>query len=86
MSTPAVAGPTIDIRTLGPCADRKAHVLAAFDALPPGGRLEVVNDHRPLGLLRHFEEMRPEGFVWAALEDGPDVFRVEITRRPAPAA
>jgi uncharacterized protein (DUF2249 family) len=27
---------TIDIRLLGACADRKAHVLAAFDALRPG--------------------------------------------------
>lgn len=85
MSTPAVVGPTIDIRTLGPCADRKARVLAAFDGLPPGGHLEVVNDHRPLGLLRHFEEMRPGGFAWTALEDGPEVFRVRIARR-VPAA
>jgi uncharacterized protein (DUF2249 family) len=71
---------TIDIRLLGPCADRKASVLAAFDALPAGGSLAVVNDHMPNGLRSHFEERRPASFAWKVLEAGPAVFRVEITR------
>jgi uncharacterized protein (DUF2249 family) len=72
--------PTVDIRQLGACADRKAHVLSVFDTLEPGGRLQVLNDHMPNGLLRHFEEQRPGRFGWAALEAGPEVFRVEIVR------
>jgi uncharacterized protein (DUF2249 family) len=72
--------PTVDIRQLGACVDRKAAVLAAFDALARGGSLVVVNDHMPNGLLRHFEEHRPGAFGWKALEAGPVVFRVEITR------
>jgi len=40
----------------------------------------VVNDHVPNGLRRHFEEHRPGAFEWAALEQGPEVFRVEITK------
>jgi uncharacterized protein (DUF2249 family) len=75
-TTPA----TVDIRLLGACADRKAHVLAAFDALARGESLVVVNDHMPNGLRRHFEEHRPGAFGWTALEAGPEVFRVEITR------
>jgi len=75
-TTPA----TVDIRCLGACADRKALVLAAFDALAHGESLVVVNDHTPNGLLKHFEERRPGAFGWAALEAGPEVFRVEITR------
>ena len=71
---------TVDIRCLGPCADRKAHVLAAFDALPRGESLVVVNDHMPNGLLRHFEEHRAGVFGWTPIEAGPEVFRVEITR------
>ena len=78
MSTTATT--TVDIRLLGPCADRKATLLATFDALPAGASLIVVNDHLPNGLLRHFEEHRPGAFGWAALEAGPEVFRVEITR------
>ncbi len=40
----------------------------------------VVNDHMPNGLRKHFEEQRPGAFGWTPLEDGPEVFRVEITR------
>jgi uncharacterized protein (DUF2249 family)/hemerythrin-like domain-containing protein len=75
--------PTVDIRTLGACADRKAHVLAAFDALAGGECLVVVNDHRPQGLLRHFQAQRPGQFEWSPLEEGAEVFRVEITKRAA---
>lgn len=79
MSTTAAAGAqTIDIRTMGACADRKASVLAAFDALPTGASVEVVNDHMPNGLRTHFEELRPGAFAWKVLEAGPAVFRVEI--------
>ncbi|HSD27111.1 MAG TPA: DUF2249 domain-containing protein [Vicinamibacteria bacterium] len=75
-TTPA----TVDIRQLGACGDRKATVLAAFDALARGESLVVVNDHMPNGLLRHFEEHRPGAFGWTTLEAGPGVFRVEIVR------
>ena len=70
--------PNVDIRQLGACADRKAFVLATFDALARGESLVVVNDHLPKGLLRHFEEQRPGAFRWVSLEEGPEVFRVEI--------
>ena len=76
----STASPTVDIRQLGACVDRKAAVLAAFDALARGDSLVVVNDHMPNGLLRHFEEQRPGAFGWKPLETGPVVFRVEITR------
>jgi uncharacterized protein (DUF2249 family) len=71
---------TIDIRQLGACADRKARVLSAFDALAPGARLAVVNDHMPNGLRAHFEARRPGAYEWHVLEAGPAVFRVEIAR------
>jgi uncharacterized protein (DUF2249 family) len=78
----SIAAPTciVDIRCLGNCKDRKAHVLATFDALATGESLVVVNDHMPNGLRRHFEEQRPGAFGWTALEDGPEVFRVEIAK------
>jgi len=71
---------TVDIRRLGACADRKALVLAAFDALSRGETLVVVNDHMPNGLRKHFEEQRAGAFGWTPLEEGPEVFRVRITR------
>jgi uncharacterized protein (DUF2249 family) len=72
--------PTVDIRLLGACADRKAHVLAAFDALARGESVVVVNDHMPNGLRLHLEEHRAGAFAWRRIEAGPEVFRVEITR------
>jgi uncharacterized protein (DUF2249 family) len=81
MSSSAVDSCTVDIRALGGCVERKARVLKTFDSLVTGESVVVVNDHLPNGLLRHFEEQRPGGFEWALLEDGPEVFRVRITRR-----
>lgn len=80
MSANAATPLVIDIRQLGPCVERKAHVLAAFDALAPGGSIVVVNDHLPNGLRRHFDELRAGAFRWDLLEEGPEVFRVEIRR------
>ena len=80
MSSTAAPTHTVDIRCLDNCTDRKAHVLATFDALAKGESLVVVNDHMPNGLRRHFEEHRPGAFGWTALEDGPEVFRVEVTK------
>jgi uncharacterized protein (DUF2249 family) len=79
MST-SIAPPVVDIRQLGPCVERKACVLAAFDALERGQSLIVVNDHLPRGLRTHFEEHRQGMFAWRPLEEGPHVFRVEIER------
>jgi len=79
MSTQATAQ-VIDIRKLGACVERKAHVLAAFDRLAAGECLIVVNDHLPRGLRIHMDEQRPGLFAWRSLEEGPDTFRVEIER------
>ena len=80
MSSTAAPTRTVDIRCLGNCTDRKAHVLATFDGLAEGESLVVVNDHMPNGLLRHFEEQRPGAFAWTPVESGPEVFRVEIVK------
>ncbi len=83
MSSPAALAQTVDIRALGACTDRKARVLSTFDALDNGESVVVVNDHLPRGLLHHFEEQRPGCFAWTSLEEGPEVFRVQITKREA---
>lgn len=83
MSSPAVEPRTVDIRTLEGCVNRKACVLETFDALEQGESVEVVNDHLPRGLRLHFEEQRPGRFEWAPIEEGPEVFRVRITKKAA---
>ena len=80
MGPPVVFPRSVDIRVLGACVERKAHVLSFFDALAPGESLVVVNDHLPNGLRRHFDELRAGSFTWSVLEAGPEVYRVEIRR------
>ena len=80
MSASAVSPRSVDIRVLGPCVERKAHVLSVFDGLAVGESLTVVNDHLPNGLRRHFDELRAGAFDWTVVEGGPEVFRVEIRR------
>jgi uncharacterized protein (DUF2249 family) len=82
LSSLAATHPTVDIRKLGACESRKARVLDAFDALPAGQSLVVVNDHLPQGLRAHLDRERPGAFAWTLLEAGPDVFRVLIAKRP----
>lgn len=81
MSSVASPDKVLDIRVLDGCVNRKAHVLESFDALRPGESVVVVNDHLPRGLHVHFEEQRPGLYEWSLLEDGPQTWRVRITRR-----
>ncbi len=74
------AATLVDLRNLGSCPERKAHVLSLFDALAAGDGLVVVNDHLPNGLRKHLDELRPGAFDWTVLDAGPGTFRVEIRR------
>ncbi len=76
----ASTSPLVDLRALGACVERKAHVLSVFDGLGLGESVVVVNDHMPHGLRLHLEEHRPGRYHWAVLEPGPEVFRVEIRK------
>jgi uncharacterized protein (DUF2249 family) len=68
---------TIDVRTIAP-RERHATVFAAFGNLPEGADLEIVSDHPPEGLHRHFEAEQPGRFSWAYAEEGPPVWRVTL--------
>jgi uncharacterized protein (DUF2249 family) len=74
-TTPAA----IDLRTIAP-RERHALVFGRFDALPAGQAMQLVNDHDPLPLRFQFDDRTPGQFEWTALESGPDVWRVQITR------
>jgi regulator of cell morphogenesis and NO signaling len=64
-----------------PPRDRLAALLASFDALAPGESLELRSDHAPRPALGHLHKERPAGFEWSPLEEGPKLWRTEITRR-----
>ncbi|KAB1088338.1 DUF2249 domain-containing protein [Neorhizobium galegae] len=71
--------PSIDVRTLAP-AERHPKIFGVLTSLIPGGVMLVTSDHDPRPLHYQIESRYPEEFDWQYLEQGPDVWRVEIQR------
>jgi uncharacterized protein (DUF2249 family) len=71
--------PVIDVATLaaGSC---RATIEGAFEALRPGGALEIVVGHDPAPLRRRFEVERAGQSRWTYLEAGPSTWRVRLER------
>ena len=80
MTTPASR---IDVRTIAP-RERHSLIFSTFDALSTGQALELVNDHDPRPLYYQFNDRSPGQFEWTYLEQGPQTWRVAITRLKAP--
>lgn len=69
----------IDVRTIAP-RQRHPLIFSTFDALSVGDSFELVNDHAPTPLYYQFLHERDGLFEWAYLEEGPETWRVQITR------
>ncbi|MFH7042177.1 DUF2249 domain-containing protein [Paucibacter sp. JuS9] len=69
----------LDLRTIPP-RERHPLILGRFGALATGESLQLVNDHNPQPLRHQFEDRAFGQFEWAALEAGPAVWRIQITR------
>ncbi|HEY7850446.1 MAG TPA: DUF2249 domain-containing protein [Ktedonobacterales bacterium] len=72
----------LDVRTIPP-AQRHPMIFQRFAALPVGGAFTLVNDHdpKPLYFQLNFEHSGQLG--WDYLEQGPQVWRVRISRTAA---
>jgi uncharacterized protein (DUF2249 family) len=78
-ATDAAAERIIDVRQISPRV-RHTVILQFVDNLAPGQSLQIQNDHDPV-LFRRQLEMRSAGlFGWTYLEEGPDIWRVRISR------
>ena len=69
----------IDVRTIPP-RDRHPLIFQTFDALAVGESFELVNDHAPKPLYYQFLHERADLFAWEYLEEGPETWRVRISR------
>lgn len=74
--------PLIDVRTIPP-VERHPKIFGMLDALAEGGALIIINDHDPRPLHYQLETRYPGEFTWDYLDQGPDVWRVEIGRQQA---
>ncbi|MFC5758680.1 DUF2249 domain-containing protein [Rhizobium sp. GCM10022189] len=72
----------IDVRVLPPI-ERHPRIFGTLHSLTPGQSLHITSDHEPRPLQYQLDTALPGKFSWEYLEQGPDVWRVEITRLDA---
>ena len=70
---------TIDIRTI-PHQERHPRIFKTFDGLQPGQALLLVVDHDPKPLYFQFDFAHKGRFSWDYLEEGPQLWRIRITK------
>lgn len=70
---------SIDVRTIAP-RERHPKIFGMLNALTPGESMLITSDHDPRPLHYQIETNYPGEFLWEYLEEGPEVWRVEIGR------
>jgi uncharacterized protein (DUF2249 family) len=74
----------LDVRPVEP-KDRFEAIMGAYESLGPGATLDLVVDHDPKCMYYTLRATRGEAeFTFRYLEDGPEVWRVEVTRAGEP--
>lgn len=77
MNEPSNTADVVDVRSLVP-AERHAKIFELVHALEPEASFLLVNDHDPKPLYYQLEAEYPGQFSWTYVEQGPQVWRVEI--------
>jgi uncharacterized protein (DUF2249 family) len=69
----------LDIRPVPP-PRKHPTIFSMFDSLESGESFVLINDHDPKPLYYQFQAEHPEQFQWDYLEQGPEVWRVNIKK------
>ena len=69
----------LDVRTLIPM-ERHRTIFETYNALPVGDAFVLINDHDPKPLYYQFAAEHTGQFTWEYLEEGPEVWKVQIGR------
>lgn len=67
----------LDVRMIPP-QWKHAKIFETFDSLKTGEVLLIVNDHDPKPLRYQFEVERAGKYGWKYMEEGPEIWKVEI--------
>lgn len=70
----------LDVRPIPP-RDKHSTIFQVFGGLEPEESFVLINDHDPLPLRYQFEAEHTDQFRWEYLDEGPEVWRVLISRR-----
>ncbi len=69
----------LDVRPIIP-REKHPAIHATFEKLSPGRSMTLINDHDPKPLYYEFTFEKPGQFKWEYIEEGPEVWKVVITR------
>ena len=72
----------LDVRRLIPM-ERHRQIFDTYEKLKPGESFVLVNDHDPKPLYYQFAAEHAGQFTWNYLQQGPQVWQVEIGRSAA---
>lgn len=70
----------IDVRTIEP-RERHPLIFGRLDELGAGASLRLLNDHDPKPLRYQLEAEHPDHYRWEYVEQGPEQWAVDITKR-----
>lgn len=70
---------TLDVRVIPP-RERHPLIFEKLDALATGEALLLLNDHDPKPLRYQLMAERPEQFNWEPQEEGPEEWKIRISR------
>ncbi len=70
---------TLDVRVIPP-REKHPTIFQTFAALAPGESFILLNDHDPRPLRYQFEYEHAGQFTWEYVEQGPAVWRVQISK------
>lgn len=71
-----------DVRII-PGREKHARIFQRWYDLPVGGSFVLLNDHDPVPLYYQFQAQFAGAFSWTYLQEGPEEFRVRITKTAA---
>ena len=71
----------LDVRPVEP-KDRFERIMGAYEALAPDQTLELIVDHDPKCMYYTLRATRgDDAFTFDTIENGPETWRVRVTRR-----
>lgn len=70
---------TVDVRQV-PHSERHPLVFKTFDELQPGQAFVLLVDHDPKPVLFELDFVQKGKFSWSYLEQGPQVWRVQMAK------
>lgn len=81
MQTENLVGPdkVMDVRPI-PCSIKHGLIIRKWLELAVGDHFILLNDHDPVPLFYQFSAQWPGAFTWVHLVQGPEEFRVKITK------